>query len=189
MKPTATSPAPAGATVPAGSTPFAAVLAPAGAAADGTAPPGPRAPPGFWSSVREALRGSRQDFTEGDLGRAILLLAVPMVLEMGMESIFAVADVFFVAHLGADAVATVGITESMMTIVYSLAMGLSIGAMAMVARRIGEKAPERAAAVAVQGIALGVLVAVPLGVLGALFAPRLLSAMGGSPWVGEQGGR
>ena len=153
-----------------------------------TAPtPGP--PRGFWSQVREALHGTRQDFTEGPIGRSILLLAVPMVLEMGMESIFAVADVFFVAHLGADAVATVGITESMMTIVYALAMGLSIGAMAMVARRIGEKDPERAAVVAVQGIALGVLVAVPLGALGAVFAPRLLSAMGGAPWVVEQGVR
>jgi putative MATE family efflux protein len=175
--------------VPAGSTPFAAVPAPAGAAADGTAPAGPRAAPGFWSSVREALRGSRQDFTEGDLGRAILLLAVPMVVEMAMESVFAVADVFFVAHLGADAVATVGITESMMTLIYAVAMGLSIGAMATVARRIGEKNPDRAAGVAVQAVGLGLLIALPLGVLGFFLAPRLLALMGGSPWVIAQGVR
>src|SRR5689334_8788562 len=97
----------------------------------------PRAPAleGFWAGVGEALRGSRRDYTEGTVGRAILMLAVPMVLEMVMESIFAVCDVFFVSRLGADAVATVGLTESMLTIIYALAMGLAIGATAMVARR------------------------------------------------------
>ena len=99
----------------------------------------------FWSAIREALRGSRQDYTEGPIGRSIMLLAVPMVLEMMMESVFAVADIFFVGRLGADAVATVGITESLMTIIYAVAIGLSIGAAATVARRIGEKDPERAA--------------------------------------------
>ena len=90
--------------------------------------------------MREALAGAHgRDFTEGPIGRAIFMLAVPMVLEMMMECIFVVVDVFVVAHLGADAVATVGLTESFMTIMYTLAMGLSIGAGAMVARRIGEK--------------------------------------------------
>src|ERR1700726_402657 len=85
-------------------------------------------PPAFWATVFEALRGSRQDYTEGPIGRAVLLLAVPMVLEMVLESVFAVVDVFWVAHLGADAVATVGITESMLALLYAIAIGLSMGA-------------------------------------------------------------
>src|SRR3954470_23050256 len=125
----------------------------------------------IWHAVREALRGSRRNYTEGPIGRAILVLAIPMVLEMAMESIFVICDVFFVGKLGADAVATVGLTESMMAIVYTLAMGLSIGVSATVARRIGEKDGEGASRTAVQGIALGVLVAATLGVLGAVFAP------------------
>ena len=95
--------------------------------------------------LKEAVRGSHQDFTEAPIGRAVVLLAVPMVLEMLMESVFAVVDIFFVGRLGASAVATVGLTESLMVIVYALAIGLSIGAAATVARRIGEKDPERAA--------------------------------------------
>jgi len=112
-----------------------------------------------------------------------MLLAVPMVLEMAMESVFAVTDVFFVSRLGSDAVATVGLTESMLTLVYALAMGLGIGATAMVARRIGEKDADGAARAAVQAIALGLIVAVILGIAGALLAPRLLSLMGASAGV------
>src|SRR6185369_3944947 len=145
----------------------------------------PRAPAmdgeGFWSGVREALRGSRRDYTEGAVGRAILMLAVPMVLEMVMESIFAVCDVFFVSRLGADAVATVGLTESMLTIIYALAMGLAVGATAMVARRTGERDADGAARAAVQAIALGGAIAVALGVAGVIAAPSLLRAMGASP--------
>src|SRR3954454_12876453 len=92
----------------------------------------------LWGAVKEALHGSHRDFTQGPLGRAIFLLAVPMVLETVMESIFAVVDVFLVGRLGPDAVATVGLTEAMLTIIYAVAMGLSIGAAAMVARRTGE---------------------------------------------------
>lgn len=143
----------------------------------------PSARDSTWAVIREALRGSHRDFTEDSIGRAIFLLAVPMVLEMAMESIFAVTDVFFVSRLGADAVATVGLTESMLTIVYGLALGLSIGATAMVARRIGEKDPDGAAHAAAQAIALGVIVAVAIGVLGVVLAPRLLSIMGASPTV------
>src|SRR5437660_8285235 len=118
---------------------------------------------GFWSTIRESLSGSRRDYTEGDIGRAILLLAIPMVLELSLESVFAVVDVFFVARLGADAVATVGLTESMLTIIYAAAIGLSVGAMATIARRIGEKDRDGAARAAVQAVALGVLVAIPAG--------------------------
>jgi putative MATE family efflux protein len=135
-----------------------------------------------WAAIGEALRGAHgRDFTEGPIGRAIFILAVPMVLEMVMESVFAVVDVFVVAHLGADAVATVGLTESLMTMLYALAMGLSIGAGAMVARRIGERDPESAAHTAAQIILFGAVVSVLLGGLGAMFAPQLLRAMGASP--------
>jgi putative MATE family efflux protein len=142
---------------------------------------------GFWSSVREALRGSRQDYTEGPLGRAILLLAIPMVLEMVMESLFAVVDVFFVSRLGADAVATVGLTESLLALVYTVAMGLSIGVTATVARRTGERNPEGAAATASQGIWLGVVIALLIGIPGVLLAPRLLAVMGASDAVIRSG--
>jgi len=144
---------------------------------------------GFWRLVRESLRGARHDFTSLPLGQAILLLAVPMVLEMAMESVFAVADVFWVAKLGADAIATVMFTESMLIIIYAFAMGLSMGAAAIVARRIGEKDPHGAARAAVQAIALGVGLAVVVGVSGALAAPRLLAAMGASPDVIALGSR
>jgi putative MATE family efflux protein len=131
-----------------------------------------------WSIIKEAVRGSKRDFTQGSIGQAIFLLAVPMVLEMLMESVFAVVDVFFVGKLGADAVATVGLTESMMTIVYTVAIGLSIGVMAMVARRIGEKNTEGAAHVAVQGLIIGAAVSLCIGIVGILFAPKLLALMG-----------
>src|SRR6478752_6820873 len=124
---------------------------------------------GLWDTLRSAVKGAEgHDFTSLPLGRAILLLAVPMVLEMAMESVFAVADVFWVAKLGADAIATVMFTESMLIIIYAFAMGLAMGAAAIVARRIGEKDPHGAARAAVQAIALGVGLAVVVGVIGAL---------------------
>jgi putative MATE family efflux protein len=139
---------------------------------------------GFWTVVRESVRGEvHHDFTEGPIGRAILLLAIPMVLEMALESVFAVADIFWVSHLGPDAVATVGLTESLLSLVYALAMGLGIGATAVVARRIGEKNPEEAARAAVQALALALIVSIVLGTAGALLAPRLLVLMGASPGV------
>jgi Na+-driven multidrug efflux pump len=101
--------------------------------------------PSLWGSIREAIRGSHQDFTTGSLNRAILLLAIPMVLEMVLESLFAVVDVFWVGRLGANAVATVGLTESMLLLVFAISMGLGLTTTAMVARRTGEKDPEGAA--------------------------------------------
>jgi MATE family, multidrug efflux pump len=133
--------------------------------------------------VRDAVRGSHHDYTAGPIGRAVVLLAIPMILEMGMESIFAVMDVFFVSRLGPDATATVGLTESMLTLVYTAAIGLSIGVAAVVARRIGEKRPDAAAETAVQGIALGLGVAAIVATLGITLAPRLLAIMGASPGV------
>ena len=141
----------------------------------------------LWSAVKESIRGSHRDYTRGPIGRAILLLAVPMVLEMIMESVFAVVDIFWVSHLGTDAAATVGLTESLMTLVYALAIGLSIGAMAMIARRIGEKNPDGAARAAVQAIVLALIVSIIIGAIGAPLAPKLLALMGGSPWVIEHG--
>ena len=137
----------------------------------------------IWGAVREALRGSRRNYTEGSIGRAILILAIPMVLEMVMESVFVVCDVFFVSQLGPDAVATVGLTESMLAIVYTIAMGLSIGVTATVARRTGEQDTDGAARTAVQAIALGLFVSAILGIVGAIFAPSLLSLMGASESV------
>ena len=142
----------------------------------------------LWTAVRESIRGGHgHDYTKGPIGRSIILLAIPMVLEMCMESVFAVVDIFWVAHLGADAVATVGLTESMLTLMYAVAIGLGIGATAMVARRIGENNPEGAARAAVQAIALGLIVSVIFGIAGVALAPNLLKAMGGSPWVLEHG--
>ncbi len=139
--------------------------------------------PGFWSTVRESLRGSHQDYTQGSIGRSILLLAVPMVLEMVLESVFALTDIFFVGRLGANAVATVGLTESMLALVYAVAMGLSVGVTATIARRIGERDTEGATETAVQGILVGAAVASVLGVAGAMFAPRLLALLGATPDV------
>ena len=143
----------------------------------------------FWQTIREAIRGSHYDYTSGPVGRAIILLAVPMVLEMSMESLFAVVDIFWLGHVSPTAVATVGLTESMLALVYTAAMGLSIGVTAMVARRIGEKNPEGAAEAAVQGIALGIITALVIGVAGAVLAPNLLRLMGGSPDVIAAGHR
>jgi len=138
----------------------------------------------FWTIVRESVRGEvHHDFTEGPIGRAILLLAIPMVLEVVLESVFAVADIFWVSHLGPDSVAAVGLTESLLTVVYALAMGLGIGATAVVARRIGEKDREGAARAAAQALVLALMVSVVLGVTGALLAPRLLHLMGAEPSV------
>ncbi|HSL53654.1 MAG TPA: MATE family efflux transporter [Pyrinomonadaceae bacterium] len=141
----------------------------------------------LWSAVKESIRGSHRDYTKGPIGRSILLLAIPMVLEMIMESVFAVVDIFWVSHLGTDAAATVGLTESLMTLVYALAIGLSIGAMAMISRRIGEQNPDGAARAAVQAIALALIVSIIIGAVGAPLAPKLLALMGGSPWVIEHG--
>jgi len=138
---------------------------------------------GTWSAIKEALRGSHRNYTVGPIGRSIILLAIPMVLEMFMESVFAVVDIFWVAHLGTDAAATVGLTESLLTLIYALAIGLSIGATATIARRIGEQNPDGAARAAVQAIAIAIFVSLIIAVVGAPLAPKLLELMGGSPWV------
>lgn len=139
--------------------------------------------PSLWKSIREAVRGSHQDFTTGSLNRAILLLAIPMVLEMVLESLFAVVDVFWVGRLGADAVATVGLTESLLSLVFAVGLGLSLSTTAMVARRIGEKDPNGAAVAGVQAIVIGLAVSLAIGLPCFFYAPRLLQLMGASPQV------
>jgi putative MATE family efflux protein len=148
----------------------------------------PRAPsnedggePPIWPTIVAAVKGTALDLTEAPLRQAIILMAVPMVLEMVMESVFAVVDIFWVTRLGANAVAAVGLTESMYALVYTVAMGLSIGVTATVARRIGEKDEEGAARAAVQAIILGVGVSVVIGVLGGVFAEEMLAVMGAPP--------
>ena len=143
--------------------------------------------PGFWASLKESILGTGQDFTEGSIGRAIVLLAVPMVLEMCMESLFGVVDVFWVARLGADAITTVGLTETGLTLVYVVALGLAMGATALVARRTGEKDEEAAALVAVQTIVVGVVVAGATALIGCIFAPNFLRVMGASRAVVQLG--
>src|SRR5438552_18210890 len=133
--------------------------------------------------LREAVVGSTQDFTEGSIKRAIFLLAVPMVLEMMMESLFGIINVFWVAHLGAEATATVGITESMLTMVFAVALGLSMATTATVARRIGEKDHHGASVAAVQSIILGVVASIPVAIIAISFAPQMFRLMGASQAV------
>ena len=142
---------------------------------------------GFFGTIREAVVGSHQDYTEGSIGRAITLLAIPMVLEMAMESLFGIVNVFYVAHLGADKVAAVGITESLLTLVFAVAIGLSMATTAMVARRTGEKDPEGAARAAVQSIAIGIIASIPVAIIAITFAPQMLRLMGATPEIIEAG--
>ena len=136
-----------------------------------------------WATVREALRGSPSDLTAIPVRRAVLLLAIPTVLEMSMESLLTIVDIFYVSKLGPDAVATVGLTEMMLSPVYALAMGLSAAATAMISRRIGEKDDERASGAAGQVVLLALLVAGVAGAVGAPLARTLLGVMGASDGV------
>jgi putative MATE family efflux protein len=130
---------------------------------------------------RQSLSGENRDYTTGSIRRAVFLLSIPMILEMCMESVFAIVDIFFVGRIGREAVATVGLTESVITLVYSVAIGLSMAATATVARRIGEKQPEAAAHAAAQCIVISVSVSLVTGVTGAFLAPFILQGMGASP--------
>lgn len=141
----------------------------------------------LWQDVKEAISGTERDFTETTVGRAIFILAVPMILEMVMESVFAVVDIFFVSKLGADAVATVGITESAMTIVYAIGMGLSMATTAVVSRRIGEKNKKEAGEVAFQAILAGFIISIIIAVPGIIFARQFLQLMGGTETMLKDG--
>src|SRR5664279_4727202 len=136
---------------------------------------------------RMSLNGEQRDYTQGNLSKAIILLAIPMILEFGLESVFAVVDMFFVSHLGRHAIVTVGLTESVISLVYSIAIGLSTAATAVVARRIGEKNPDGAAHAGAQSLIIGLGATVVISVLGLLFAGNILSLMGGDARVVQEG--
>ena len=140
----------------------------------------------IWNDFKDALAGSSHDYTKIPLGRAVFLLAIPMVLEMIMESVFAVVDIYFVGKLGADAVATVGITESVLTIIYAIAFGLSMATTALVSRRIGEKNEEEASKEALQAIITGCAISLLIAVPGVVFAKDLLRLMGASSVIVEE---
>ena len=145
----------------------------------------------FWrrgtNFVREALRDSDRDYTQGRIGRALGLLAIPMMLEMSMESVFAVVDIAFVSRLGTDAIAAVGITEALITVLYAVAVGLGMGVTAMVSRRVGAQRRERAAAATGQAIWIGAVLSVVIGICGVIFASEMLRLMGASDSVIETG--
>ncbi len=134
----------------------------------------------FIANLREALNGEEKEYTSGSINRAIFMLSIPMILEMSMESMFALADAFFVSRLGTDAIATVGLTESMLFIIYSLGIGVSMGATAVVARRIGEKDKNGAAHAGMQAIYIGIAISVIIGIIGVIYAKDLLILMGAS---------
>ena len=137
--------------------------------------------------LRQALSGEHRDYTRGSIRRAVILLSIPMILEMCMESVFAVVDIYFVGRLGKEAVATVGLTESVLAIVYSVAMGLGMAATAMVSRRVGEKNEKEAAHTAAQSILLSLGLTVVISLAGALLAPQILQMMGASPLAVQLG--
>src|SRR6266498_1544572 len=124
------------------------------------------------AAIKLSLNGEQQDYTQGSIPKAVILLAIPMILELSLESVFAVVDMFFVGKLGQNAIATVGLTESVVTIVYSMAIGLSTAATAMVARRIGEKNADEAAHAGMQTMILTVIVSVIISSTGIFFAPK-----------------
>ncbi|MEX2569514.1 MAG: MATE family efflux transporter [Cyclobacteriaceae bacterium] len=149
----------------------------------------PSGKPTIWQELKNALRGTEADYTRIGMKKAIFLLAVPMILELVMESTFAVVDIYFVGKLGASAVATVGLTETYLFLLYSIGMGLSMAVTAIIARRIGEKSKEDAGISAIQSIILAILAATPFMVGGIFYAKELLTLMGGDEWTVQNGYR
>lgn len=141
----------------------------------------------FFTLIKKSVKGEQHDFTQGNISDAVILLAIPMMLELILESVFAIVDMFFVSKLGQNAIATVGLTESVITLVYSVAIGLSAGATAIVARRIGEKDPQAAAHAGAQAIILTVLISIGISIVGVVFAADILKLMGASHEVVSEG--
>jgi putative MATE family efflux protein len=141
----------------------------------------------IFNIIRTSLDGEQRDYTQGNLSKAIFLLAIPMILELSLESVFAVVDIFFVSKLGQHAIATVGLTESVISLVYSIAIGLSTAATAVVARRIGEKNPDAAAHAGAQSLIIAFIVTAIISILGVVFAGNILSLMGADAKVVLEG--
>lgn len=141
----------------------------------------------FFKYFKIAVSGKEESFTTGSIRRAIFMLSIPMILEMLMESIFAIVDIFYVSQVSVNAVATIGLTESVITLVYAIAIGLSMAATALVARRVGEKDLKGASKAAVQVIFLGTAVAIVISVFGILYPKEILSLMGAEPDLIEEG--
>ncbi|NUN68197.1 MAG: MATE family efflux transporter [Bacteroidetes bacterium] len=143
----------------------------------------------LWGDLKDAIRGTEADYTQISMGRAVFLLAIPMILELMMESTFAVVDIYFVGALGPSAVATVGLTETYLFLLYSIGMGLATAVTAVIARRIGEKEREKAGVAAVQAVLLALAVSVPFAVAGIFYSRELLALMGADEWTLEHGYR
>lgn len=143
----------------------------------------------LWQELRNAIAGTEADYTQIGLGRAIFLLAVPMILELIMESTFALVDIYFVGSLGASAVATVGLTETYLFLLYSIAMGLSMAVTAIIARRIGERKKEEAGIAAVQSLFIAIAASIPFAILGIFYSKELLQIMGADEWTLNNGYR
>jgi len=141
----------------------------------------------FTSLLKQSFRGDEHDYTQGSIRQAIILLAIPMILELGLESIFAVVDMFFVGKLGSGAIQAVGLTESVITIIYTLGMGLGMGTTAVIARRIGEKNPDAAAHAGAQAILISFLITVAISITGFVYAPHILKLMKAAPEVVREG--
>ncbi len=141
----------------------------------------------IFSAIKQSLRGEYHDYTKGSIPKAVFLLAVPMILELSLESVFALVDMFFVGRLGENAIQTVGLTESVVSLVYSVAIGLSVGAGAVVARRIGEKKNDAASHAGAQAILIGMFISVILGIIGMIYAEEILTLMGATPEVVRDG--
>lgn len=141
----------------------------------------------FIDAIKLSLNGEEQDYTKGSIPKAVFLLAIPMILELSLESVFAVVDMFFVSKLGPNAIASVGLTESVISIIYSIAIGLSTGATAIIARRIGEKDPERASHAGAQAMMIAVFLSVIISIAGVIFAKDILAMMGASADVVREG--
>ena len=143
----------------------------------------------FITRLTDAIRGTEADYTQISIKKAVFLLAVPMILELVMESTFALVDIYFVGKLGSSAVATVGLTETYLFILYSISMGLATAVTAIIARRTGEKNTEEAGETAIQSIILGIIASVPFAIAGIFYAKELLALMGADQWALEHGYR
>jgi Na+-driven multidrug efflux pump len=141
----------------------------------------------YLSLIWDAIRGKEYDYTQGNINKSLLLLAIPMILEMTMESLFALVDAYFVGSLGKEAISVVGLTESLLSIIYAVAMGFGMGATAIISRRIGEKNTAAASKAAAQAIWIGLVFSILIAAVGGFYGAEMLALMGATPSMIEQG--